>query len=89
MKNPSSLPLVYVQWSDAVSDSGGWNTYEEALEWSDPDALVIHQVGWLVEDTDTHILLASRIAHQNEDSQEQYGHLQMIPKGWVKITPLR
>lgn len=79
------MRLVYIEWEDASSQNG-WHTREEVQEYAQKSTMV-HQVGWVFEETSRYILLVSRHAPGgifSEDIDESFAHLQKIPQTWVR-----
>lgn len=71
------MKLIYIKWIDAVSYSN-WKNKSEIREWIDNHKNeIIEQVAWLIEETDKHLILTSRIC------DDEYGQLQKIPKTWI------
>jgi hypothetical protein len=75
--------LVYVEWCDAVANTG-WASLRDALEWGKETVWMVRQCGWVLDETKEYILLGSR----NQDSLEEWGNLQKIPKTWIKKRKL-
>lgn len=76
--------LIIIEWCDAIENSKGWNTLEEAIEWSKSDDWKVTQVGWLLDETKEHILIASMVNNANEYRGESFSGLMKIPKTWIK-----
>jgi len=77
--------LYYIEWEDAYSNSG-WFSDEEIRKW-EKDRCIVREVGWILERTKRNIIIASRLAPNEE---KRWGMLQMIPKTWIKkIIKLR
>lgn len=72
-------PLIYIEWCDAYGNSA-WFTEKEAIAWGEGDDWVNKQVGWLLKETKEYMVIASRW----QNAQEQWGHLQKIPKTWIR-----
>lgn len=70
--------LVYVEWCDAVANTG-WFSKEMALDWGKETHWIVRQCGWILEETKEYLLLGSR----NQESLEEWGNLQKIPKTWI------
>lgn len=80
MKYPQ---LYYIEWSDAVSTSEGWNSREEVLMWGKNNDCLIKQAGYILEDNKTYLLVASKYNAQ-EATEDKYSELTKIPKTWLK-----
>ena len=55
------MTLVYIKWIDAMSDIGGWRDVEDAIEWGANVPCEVEQPGYIVEETEEYILLASKV----------------------------
>jgi len=66
--------LLLVKWFDTYS-SDRWQFIDEAKKWG-AEKLIIHSVGWLIDESKNHILLAGGI----QDNQEVAHLLVHIPK---------
>jgi hypothetical protein len=76
---------VVVEWEDAYSNSS-WHTNEEIDRDFEDGGWQCKNIGLLVRDEKTHIVIASRWS----DTNGSYGHLQRIPRGMVKkITTVK
>ena len=75
--------LIYIEWEDAISNSG-WKYSDEALEWVEKETSVVKHTGWIIKETKEYILLASRMIDKSEFSGESLGQLQKIPKTWIR-----
>lgn len=76
------MKLIYIEWHDAFA-SGGWYDKDQLDNWKQGD-WIVKQVGWLYEETNKQIILASRYSPPDQDGIEQYGQLQKIPKTWIR-----
>ena len=73
------MKLVYLEWGDAISNTG-WMSKEDALEWGEEQHWLVKNVGWLLKETKDYILLAAKYS----DGSGEYGLLHKIPKTWIK-----
>ncbi len=55
-ENSLHLPIIYIQWDDAVTHSGWW-TQEQAIVLRNQQC-ISHEVGFLVSENETAIVLA-------------------------------
>ena len=78
------MKLIYLEWADAISSGATWHTKSELNEWIEGSEWIIKQVGWLLKETDRYILIAAQLKPDDRFTQEQYGHLQKIPKTWIR-----
>jgi len=78
--------LIYIEWADATSPAENtWRDEYEAKQWAKDDDYWIKQVGWILEENNKYILLASHKSITKTDTQiEQFGLLQKIPKTWIR-----
>lgn len=58
MKKPK---LIYIEWYDAMVNLSSWITQEEAIEWAENGEGLVKQVGWVIKETKSYILIASRL----------------------------
>ena len=77
--------LVYIEWMDSTSWAG-WRTNSEVDEWNNvaEDWGYCKQVGWLIRESKTSIVVAGRLIPKTKFNEEQWGDLQKIPKTWIK-----
>ena len=78
------MKLIYLEWCDAVANTG-WHTKEDLKNkgWDSEDMWIIKQVGWVYKETSKYILLVSQFKLKDIFEEEQYGQLQKIPKTWI------
>jgi len=74
---------VYVEWLDAHAYSSGWYDEQEIKDISKESRIVVRHLGWLYAEDSSMIMIFSRYTKFN-DGEKQYGHLQKIPKTWIK-----
>ena len=73
-------PMVNVIWIDTNECSlSTWQTKEELL---DSKLCIIDSLGYLMEETNDYVIISGDKDHENSD--DQYGRSQIIPKGVVK-----
>ena len=80
LKRP--LRLVYVEWDDAATRSC-WMDLDEIERYRQATWLV-RQCGFLLEDTDQHVLLAGSWTPDDEWHTEKFGDITRIPKTWIR-----
>ena len=78
------MKLIYIEWEDAVA-SPSWYTLDELEAWSKRVNTIVKEVGWLFSETDTHLVLISRVCIGTDSVHETYGAIQKIPKTWIKL----
>lgn len=77
------MKLVYIEWEDATANSE-WFTKDQAQFWAKNCGTIVKECGWIVEETKTHITLASRYHTDSSGLKEtMFGGLQKIPKTWL------
>ena len=76
--------LIYIEWADAIASDADWVNEEEMNEWIDDTEWIIKQCGFIVKETKEYILLAGHIKPKDSYTEKQYGHLQKIPKTWIR-----
>ena len=76
--------LVQIGWADAIENLQGWHTKEEALKWAKEDNWIVHQVGWILEETDSYILFSSQWNEESSGRDKTYSGLFKIPKPWIE-----
>lgn len=76
--------LVYIEWADAHTNTAGWHGEEEARLWAQATDWWICEAGWLIEETDEYIAIATALKPENDFESRQYLNLHKIPKGWVR-----
>jgi hypothetical protein len=75
--------LIYVEWLDAISWKDGWRNKGEIEEWGKSADWLVKQAGYLVDENNKYILLASKYNPQ-EYGENLYAEITKIPKGWIK-----
>ena len=78
----SDHKLIYIEWGDAIAHSG-WRSLDDAIKWSREHNYFVEQVGWVIEENDKYICIASSRALPSDD-EPQYSQLQKIPKTWIR-----
>jgi len=74
--------IVYVEWDDAVSAPNGW--IDDFDEWKKTSTFIISEVGFLLEENEKEIFLASFIKPEDRNTTERQGNVRRIPRGWIK-----
>lgn len=75
--------LVYIEWCDAISDSGGWKYLEEVFEWAEDLHWIVKESGFILKETKDYILLAHKMVPAKNKEENLYGSLKKIPKTWI------
>lgn len=73
-------PLVYIVWQDASANSG-WFTSQELKDWRYTAPFIIHEVGWIFEETEEYLVYYTHWAPQ--ESKGLFGSVHYIPKTWI------
>lgn len=69
--------LVYVTWNDATGHTqGSWDSVRDVEEWK---PMVVHSIGWIIADTDTHITIAGTYTDDKKDCSAAH----CIPKAMI------
>lgn len=55
------LELIYVKWIDAMADDNTWKTISDAIDWGGNVPCEIDEVGYLIDEDEEYLLLASKI----------------------------
>lgn len=76
MENPERF--VEVIWLDTVSENG-WT--QEVSKF--PKMAEITQRGWLIEDTDTYVLMCSAVQTNTKPDEFMFGDVTIIPAGCI------
>jgi hypothetical protein len=76
--------LIYIEWEDAVHNAE-WFAFDLAEAWHDQTQHLIRECGWLVKEDKRGITLAGRFKPADNNTDEQFGGLQWIPKTWIHI----
>lgn len=79
----NKYPLIYIEWEDAYSVSQTWHTEDEMMGILADESFIIKQVGFVLKETDTFIVLANQLNELNL-SENQYSGLHRIPKGCLR-----
>ena len=75
----AKYPLVEVIWIDAEEvGEVGWNNPDEVLADASKDCPVVHSVGYVIFDSNSHISL---IRSWHEDG---FSSVEKIPKGFIR-----
>lgn len=63
MSSLENATLVYIEWRDSCSMNGTWSRMHEV---EDMEPCTIRSIGWLVSETNEHVVVAAHIS--NNDS---------------------
>ena len=77
------MKLVYIEWEDACSNPKWFDLHNAMLWHDDKRKHVIREVGWIIKEDKRGITLAMRWNPENDNSDDQFGSLQYIPKPWI------
>lgn len=79
------MKLIYLEWTDAVASGCQWYEKSELKHWEDDSFWLVKEVGFIVKETKEFILLCSHYRPENNfNDTVEYGHLQKIPKTWIR-----
>ena len=74
-------PMIYVQWEDIQTLSGGWKEGEMKIK-----PYLCQTVGFLIKKTKQHLVLAHSLSPDGH-----YADITVIPQGtvkyWVRLVP--
>jgi hypothetical protein len=76
------LRIIYVEWDDAA-DEAGWMNARELETWRGTRHLV-RETGYVLEDTDDHLILSAAWGPETPFSPEAFAKLTRIPKTWIR-----
>lgn len=82
MTVPRPLKLIYVEWDDA-SSRAAWMV-EDELDGYGRSSHIVRQSGFLLEQTDRHLLLAGAVTVESKWSAELFGDVTRIPRTWIR-----
>lgn len=73
------FPIVEVIWIDAIEEGEmGWNDPDDSVAIASSDCPVVHSVGYVVFESDSHIALI-RAWHS-----DGYSSVEKIPRGFIR-----
>jgi hypothetical protein len=73
------FPIVEVIWVDAIEVGDiGWNDPDESISEAQKDCPIVHSVGYIIFESDSHISL---IRSWHSDG---YSSVEKIPKGFIR-----
>ena len=76
--------LIYIEWADAISSGAGWVNETDLKRWIDDSEWIIKQVGWVLKENNKFLTIASQIKPEDAFTETQFGHIQKIPKTWIR-----
>ena len=71
------MKLIYIEWIDAMADDIGWKALEDALNWGENVYCMVKELGFVVDDADDYLLLASKV------NGDMISGLMKIPKKYI------
>jgi len=77
------MKLIKIGWADAIENLYGWHTKKQSLKWAKNDNWIVHQVGWILEETDDYILFTSQYNQATAKRKETFSGLFKVPKPWI------
>jgi len=86
--NIDDYKLIKIGWADAIENQDGWHTLEEAQEWHKDDDWIVHQVGWILEETKDYIVLFNKYNEPSAGRKATISGLFKIPKPWIKYKTI-
>ena len=83
-KGIETQEIIYFIWGDAVRNNK-WQTLDETTVWVRNINWNVHEVGFLVEENEKYLVVASAFTPENKDTDLQFNGLLKVPRGWIKI----
>ena len=74
--------LEYIEWCDAIVMKNGWYSKDDVKYWGENEDWKVKQVGYLIEENENYILLATKYNPQ-EDGDDRFSEITKIPKTWI------
>lgn len=76
---------VYIEWEDSICFGSRWQSSEDVKEDAKHENFC-HELGFIIEETDTYILLSSRylIVSEDEEIEPDVGYAIKIPKSLIR-----
>ena len=78
------MKLIYIEWCDAISSGAEWTNANDLDRWIDGTEWIIKQTGWILHEDKKCLTICSQIKPEDDFTDIQYGHLQKIPKTWIR-----
>ena len=73
-------PLIYIEWCDAATVNSDWQSIKAVIDYAKEDeSWLVHEVGFVLEETDEYLLLSSQITDGNNA-----GNCIKIPTTWIR-----
>lgn len=73
-------PLIYIEWCDATAINSDWEPVQTVIDYAKEDeSWLVREVGFVLEETDEYILLASQIT-----AGGNVGNAVKIPTTWIR-----
>lgn len=77
------MKAIYIEWCDAISyNKKNWVDIEEAKEWAENTNWVVKQLGFIIDENDKYILLATEYT-EVENELPDLGGVIKIPTTWI------
>lgn len=54
---PTKFPMALIVWLDIIQGETGWRTLDEALSAADDQDGRVHQLGFIIDDTEDHVII--------------------------------
>ncbi len=78
----NSKHLYFVEWQDAITMPSGWYEKDVCKQWGKSESWLIKQVGYLIDENENYILLATKFNPQ-QNGENKFSEITKIPKSWV------
>jgi len=76
--------LFKIGWADAIENLNGWHNIDDAIKWAEDDDWIVHQIGWILNETEDYILFSSQYNGKSGGREQTFSGLFKIPKPWIK-----
>jgi len=84
--DPKAFPIVYIQWRDHTVSApvdGAWIELKDALK--ETGFIVVHEVGFLLKNTDTEIVIAACLS----EDEGTKGLSTILPECVISMTQFK
>ena len=71
------MKQIYIKWVDAMASDPHWQTVEDAIDWGENVNCIVEEVGFIVDETEDYILLASKV------NADMVSGLMKMPKKYI------
>jgi hypothetical protein len=75
----NKYPVLFVAWTDVIQGAVGWESMEDRLDDADNRSGIVHQTGFLIEETEDNIIIVD--SYLNDE--DMVGSYHKIPKSII------